>query len=76
MKTPTKEEHKHIKPNCKLCNSMWKAGVEDGKKEALEDELEFLETLPQQSGKASIFQRTKVKKRITEIKQRLEELSK
>ena len=34
-------EHQHIKPNCKLCHSMWKAGYDDGYKDRLDVENAF-----------------------------------
>jgi hypothetical protein len=49
-------------------NIIFKEGIELGKKQAtadfINDEIKFLTSLPTQSGKASIYQRNRVKQRI------------
>ena len=53
-------------------------GISQGKfqarKEVLEEEIGFLRSLPTQSGKASQYQRDRVKKRIEELKSELNKI--
>jgi len=73
--------HNHI--HCDCCQELrhykntyadnYKLGFKDGKKEALEDELRFLDEILDDVGSYSLT-RDKTERRITEIKQKLESI--